>query len=218
MRRDPENVNHLDRMLNMEWKESVDMSLKPSIIAFAGSAREGSLNKKIIRIAAAGAETAGADVGLIDLRDFPLPLYDGDLEANEGVPANAEVLRKKMAACDGMLISSPEYNSSISPLLKNTIDWVTRLPGGQPSLEAFQGKLLVLMSASPGGFGGMRGLVHLRAILGNVGAIVLPQTRSVREAFKAFDESGRLVDGKEQESIEKLGSDLARMASKMLAS
>ncbi|ETX06468.1 NADPH-dependent FMN reductase [Candidatus Entotheonella palauensis] len=192
------------------------MSRKPSIIAFAGSAREGSFNKKLIRVAAAGAEAAGADVEVLDLRDFPLPLYDGDSEAQEGVPANAEILRKKMAACDGLLISAPEYNSSITPLLKNTIDWVTRLPGGKPSLEAFQGKLVVIMSASPGGFGGMRGLVHLRAILGNVGAIVLPQTRSVRDAFKAFDESGRLVDDKEQESIEKLGMDLAHMAGKML--
>ncbi|ETW93118.1 MAG: FMN reductase [Candidatus Entotheonella factor] len=192
------------------------MSRKPRIIAFAGSAREGSVNKKLVRIAAAGAEAAGADVEVLDLRDFPLPLYDGDLEAQDGVPANAEVLRQKMAACDGLLISAPEYNSSISPLLKNTIDWATRLPGGKPSLEAFEGKLVVLMSASPGGFGGMRGLVHLRAILGNIGAIVLPQTRSVREAFKAFDESGRLVDDQERERIEQLGMDLAHLAGKLL--
>lgn len=192
------------------------MSRKPSIIAFAGSAREASWNKKLVRIAAQGAEAAGADVEVLDLRNFPLPLYDGDLEAQEGVPANAEVLRKKLAAGDGLLISAPEYNSSISPLLKNTIDWATRLPGGKPSLEAFQGKLVVLMSASPGGLGGMRGLVHLRAILGNIGAIMLPQTHSVRDAFKAFDESGSLVDGKEQERIEKLGMDLAHMASKLL--
>ncbi len=110
------------------------MSPKPSIVAFAGSAREGSWNKQLVRIAAVGAEAAGAEVELIDLRDFPLPLYDGDLEADEGVPANAEVLRKKLAACDGLIIAAPEYNSSISPLLKNTIDWVTRLPGGKPSL------------------------------------------------------------------------------------
>lgn len=193
------------------------MSRKPSIIAFAGSAREESFNKKLIRIAAAGAEAAGADVEILDLRHFPLPLYDGDVEAQDGVPANAEVLRKKMAACDGLLISAPEYNSSITPLLKNTIDWATRLPGGKPSLEAFQGKLVVLMSASPGGFGGMRGLVHLRAILGSIGAIVLPQTRSVRDAFKAFDESGRLVDDQEQENIERLGMDLARMANQLLS-
>lgn len=193
------------------------MSRKPCIVAFAGSAREDSANKKLIRIAASGAAEAGADVELIELRDFVLPLYNGDLEAREGVPENARVLREKLTACDGLLISAPEYNSSITPTLKNKIDWVTRLPGGKPSLEAFEGKWVVLMSASPGGLGGMRGLVHLRAILGNCGAIVLPQTRSVQEAFKAFDKDGCLVDGNEQELIRKLGADLARVAGKMLS-
>lgn len=191
------------------------MSRKPAIIAFAGSARKESYNKKLIALAAAGAEAAGGDVELVDLREYPMPLYDADLEATRGVPAPAEALRRKMAACDGLLISAPEYNSSITPLLKNTMDWVTRLPGGKSTREAFEGKPVVLMSASPGGLGGLRGLVTVRALLGNLGAMVLPQTRSIREAHKAFDEHGRLVDARQQEAVAQLGAALVAVAKKM---
>ena len=104
------------------------MSNAPRILAFAGSAREESFNKRLVRVAAAGAEAAGVACTVLDLRDFPLPIYDGDLEAAEGLPENAKRLRELFLAHQGLLIASPEYNSSISPLLKNTLDWVSRAP------------------------------------------------------------------------------------------
>src|SRR3989338_2486857 len=101
-------------------------STNPKILAFAGSTRTESFNKKLVQIAVRGAKQAGADVAYIDLRDFPLPLFDGDLEAKEGLPANAKKLKALFLDHQGLLISSPEYNSSISGVLKNTIDWVSR--------------------------------------------------------------------------------------------
>jgi NAD(P)H-dependent FMN reductase len=115
------------------------------------------------------------------------------------------------------LISSPEYNSSITPLLKNTIDWVSRPLPGEGSLAAYNGKVAALMSASPGGLGGLRGLVHVRAILGNIGVLVLPDQIAVREAHIAFSEDGRLKDEKRHASIEQLGRTLAATISKLNA-
>ncbi|MCE9518722.1 MAG: NAD(P)H-dependent oxidoreductase, partial [Verrucomicrobia bacterium] len=131
---------------------------KPKILAFAGSTRAGSFNKKLIRIAADAARAAGAEVTLIDLRDYPLPLFDGDLEDENGLPENAKKLKALMRESDGFLISSPEYNSSITAVLKNAIDWASRQEtDDEPSLVAFRGKAAVLMSASPGALGGLRG-------------------------------------------------------------
>ncbi len=136
---------------------------KPKILAFAGSTRSASFNKRLARIAAEGARKAGADVTFIDLRDYPMPLYDGDLEDKEGLPANAKKLKEIFLAHKGLLIASPEYNSSMPGVLKNTIDWVSRVsdPKEVP-LACFDGKVATLMSASPGALGGLRGLVHLR--------------------------------------------------------
>src|SRR5258706_505306 len=168
---------------------------QPRFAAFAGSVRKDSVNKKLIRLAAAAAEKAGAAVTLIDLRDYPLPLYDGDWEARQGVPEAAQRLRRLLIEQDGLLIASPEYNSSISPLLKNTIDWVTRgAKTLQETLAPFQDKVIGLYSASPGGLGGMRGLVHVRSILSSIGAFVLPDQVTVASAFEAFDAAGKLKD------------------------
>src|SRR5262249_29719722 len=106
--------------------------MAPRILAFAGSTRRDSFNKKLAGIAADGARAAGAEVTFIDLRDYPLPLYDGDLEAEKGLPEQAQRLKKLFLDHDGLLISSPEYNSSISGVLKNTIDWVSRPVPGEP--------------------------------------------------------------------------------------
>ena len=144
------------------------------VLAFAGSTRDESFNKRLIRIAAAGARAAGADVTLIDLRDFPMPLYDGDLEAAEGLPEAAIQLCALMREHGGFLISSPEYNSGMLAVLKNTIDWASRPMKGEAPLAAFDGKVAAIMAASPGALGGMRGLVHLRMILGNIKTLVLP--------------------------------------------
>ena len=140
-------------------------------MAFAGSSRRESINKKLVAIAAHGAGEAGAEVTFIDLKDFPLPLYDQDLEAEQGMPDDGQKLKKLFIDHDGLLIASPEHNSSIPAFLKNAIDWVSRPAPGEPSLVAFRGKVATLMSASPGALGGLRGLVHVRSILGNIGVM-----------------------------------------------
>jgi chromate reductase, NAD(P)H dehydrogenase (quinone) len=176
----------------------------PRILAFAGSLRQASYNKKLIRIAADAAREAGVEVTLIDLRDFPMPLYDGDLEAEDGIPPDARRFKQLMIEHDGFLISAPEYNSSITGVLKNAIDWASRPEPGQPELAAFRGKVASLMSASPGRLGGLRGLVTVRSILGNIGVLVMPDQVAVPRAFEAFDEEGKLIDRAVDAAIRKL--------------
>jgi chromate reductase, NAD(P)H dehydrogenase (quinone) len=188
---------------------------RPKILAFAGSARDGSFNKKLVKIAAAGAVETGADVTVIDLRDFPMPLYDGDLEQQEGLPPNARKIKDLMISHQGFLISSPEYNSSIAPLFKNTIDWASRQSDGETPLASFQGKIAGIMSASPGGLGGLRGLVHVRSILENIGVIVLPNQVAVAKAHEVFNTDGTLKDKKQEEQIKKIGSDLTKILLKL---
>ncbi|HIK08909.1 MAG TPA: NAD(P)H-dependent oxidoreductase [Oscillatoriaceae cyanobacterium M33_DOE_052] len=157
------------------------MTFTPKILAFAGSTRADSYNKKMVKIAAAGAKAAGAEVTYLDLRDLPLPLFDEDLQAQEGFPENARKLKELMLAHQGLLIASPEYNSSITAVLKNAIDWASRpSEPGEQMLACFNGKVATIMSASPGGMGGMRGLVHLRSILGNINVIADGVTTSLK--------------------------------------
>ena len=189
------------------------MAYKPKIVAFAGSLRKDSFNKKIAKIAADGAENAGAEVTFIDLRDYPMPIFDQDEEAESGLPENAEKLQKIFKEQDGFIISSPEYNSSVTAVLKNTIDWVSRPPS--ENLSAFKGKVAVLMSASPGGLGGLRGLVHIRATLGNIGVTVLPQQIAVSAVHDALDEKGDIKDSSRHEAIKNLGADLAETCRKL---
>jgi NAD(P)H-dependent FMN reductase len=181
----------------------------PRILAFAGSARRESFNRTLIKIAVAAAEAAGAKVTHIELADFPLPLFNQDLEAEQGLPAKAVELKKLFLENDGLLMSCPEYNSSITPLWKNTIDWVSRQAPGERALAAYKGKVATIMSASPGRLGGLRGLVHVRSILGNIGVVVLPDQVAVSEAHGAFTADGKHKDGKIHESIEGLGRGLA---------
>jgi chromate reductase, NAD(P)H dehydrogenase (quinone) len=181
----------------------------PRILALAGSLRKDSYNKKLVQIAVRGARQAGAEVTYIDLKDFPLPIFDEDLEKAEGLPDNARKLKKLFLDHAGLLLSAPEYNSSITAVLKNTIDWVSRPVQGEAPLAGFVGKVAVLMSASPGGLGGLRSLVHVRAILGNIQVIVLPDQIGVSRAFEAFAEDGSLKDPKLQAGIEGLGKTLA---------
>lgn len=190
------------------------MAGAPRILAFAGSTRGESFNKKLVRVAVRGAMDAGAAVTSIDLKDFPLPLYDGDLEAAHGIPEPAQRLKKLFIEHDGFLISAPEYNSSITAVLKNTIDWVSRAAPGEPALAAYTGKVAALMSASPGALGGLRGLVHVRSILGNIGVIVLPDQVAVPKANDAFQPDGSLKDSKQQTAVENLGRHLAAIIGK----
>jgi NAD(P)H-dependent FMN reductase len=193
------------------------MAFMPKILAFAGSTRTDSYNKRLVKIAAAGARAAGAEVTLIDLRDFPLPLFDGDLEAREGLPPNGRKLKDLFLAHHGLLIAAPEYNSSITAVLKNAIDWVSRPVPGEAPLACFDGTVACLMSASPGALGGLRGLVHVRAILGNIKVLVLPDQIAVSKANEAFNPDGSLKDPKQQAAVEGLGAELARVVAKLRA-
>ncbi len=190
---------------------------KPKILAFAGSTRTDSFNKKLVKIAAAGAMENGSDVTVIDLRDFTMPLYDADLEQKEGLPSNARKLKDLMLSHQGFLISSPEYNSSISGVLKNTIDWVSRPSAGEEPLACFNGKVAGIVSASPGGLGGLRGLVHVRAILENINVLVIPEQIAIAKAHEAFNADGTLKDKKQEEQVKRIGARVAKLLIKLTA-
>lgn len=190
------------------------MNKMPKILAFSGSTRKDSFNQQLVRIAASGSRDVGAEVTIVELRDFSLPLFDQDFEAAEGQPENAKRFKQLMVEADGFLLASPEYNSSISGVLKNTIDWVSRPVQGEPALVAFTGKVATIMSASPGGLGGLRGLVHLRSILSSLGVIVLPAQTSVSDAYDAFSPDGSLKDHRKQAKVTELGKELTNIVKK----
>lgn len=192
------------------------MTKTPKILAFAGSTREASYNKKLVQIAAAGARAAGAEVTYVDLRDLPMPLFDEDSEAIKGIPANVKTFKQLMITHQGLLIAAPEYNSSITPLLKNTIDWASRPEPGEPMLACFKDKVAILMSASPGALGGLRGLTHVRSILSSIGVLVLPDQKAIPKAYEAFDVDGRLKDPAQQSAVEQLGGKLTTVLAKLI--
>lgn len=192
------------------------MSNPPKILAFAGSLRTGSYNKKLVQIAAKGAQKAGAEVTYIDLRDYPLPIFDEDLETREGMPKKAQELKDLFLSHQGLLIASPEYNSSVSGALKNMIDWVSRRRPEEPMFFAFQNKVAVIMSTAAGGLGGMRGLVHLRSILTNINVLVLPEQKVIPSAHNAFNDEGILQNSADQEFVENLGVKLTITLQKLL--
>jgi len=181
----------------------------PRILAFAGSLRRESFNKKLIRVAAEGARAAGADVTEIDLRDFPMPIYDGDIEASSGLPEATLKLKQLFKQHHGLLIACPEYNSGITAVLKNTIDWISRPAPGEKPLECFDGKTAALISASTGAFGGMRGIVTVRYILGNIRVTLLPDTFSLTGAADAFNADGSLKDAKQADRAKAVAAALA---------
>jgi NAD(P)H-dependent FMN reductase len=191
------------------------MAYKPKLLAFAGSTRTNSFNKKLVKIAAAGAEAAGAEMTLLDLRDLALPLFDEDLEAKDGLPPGGRKFKDLLLAHDGLLISSPEYNSSISAVLKNAIDWASRPAKGEGPLQCFDGKVAGLMAASPGALGGLRGLVHLRSILGNIKVIVLPDQLAISKAHDSFNPDGSLKDPAQQAAVQKIGAAVANVVAKL---
>ena len=183
------------------------------ILIFAGSARRDSLNKKLAQAAAAEAQELGAEATFIDLADFPMPLYDGDLESDGGVPEKAAALRELIAEHDALFLACPEYNGSITPLLKNAIDWTSRPDGEVKQLAAYRGKVAGLASASPGGLGGLRGLAHVRAILSGIGVLVVPGEISVSRAHQAFGEDGALTDAGFARRLRSLVERVVRTAS-----
>lgn len=191
------------------------MSHTPRILAFAGATRTGSFNKKLVKVAAKAAQEAGATVTFIDLRELDMPIYDGDLEQSQGLPEGAKTLKKLMLEHDGFLISSPEYNSSISAVLKNAIDWASRPVEGQAALAEYANKVAGIMAASPGALGGLRGLVHLRAILENIGVMVVPDQMAISKAHEAFDDSGSLKDEAQQKKIAAIAKRVSQTIAKL---
>ena len=181
------------------------------ILAFSGSARKQSFNQRLVKIAAAGAERAGAQITVINLADYPMPLFDQELEAKSGIPQNALALKRLLKGYDGFLIASPEYNSAFSSLLKNAIDWASRSEkSGEPPLIAYKGKTAAIMAASPGKLGGLRGLVFIRMLLANLGMLVLPNQIAVANAHQAFNDEGSLIDENQQKAVTALGEALCR--------
>ena len=185
------------------------------ILAFAGSGRKDSVNKKVVAVAAKGAEEAGAEVTIVHLEDFDMPIFTEDLEAEHGMPAAAQAFKELLMSHDGFLISSPEYNSSYSALFKNAIDWASRQTGDEKPMAAYRGKMAAIMAASPGALGGMRVLVTLRMLLENIGTMVLPTQKAVGGAFKLFDETGNINDEKTEKALKNLGKELVVTLTKL---
>lgn len=179
----------------------------PRILAFSGSARKGSLNRRFLAFAADAAREAGCEVTLVDLNDFVMPLYHGDQEDESGMPEAATRLAALITGHAGLLVASPEYNSMVTPLLKNTVDWCTR--GDE---NPFEGKAVAVISASPGMLGGIRSLMMAQALFLKLGCRVVPGQCSLPNAPKAFDEAGRLTDAHAQKSARALVAKLAKAA------
>lgn len=177
------------------------MSRSSSVLVFAGSTRVDSLNRKLALVAAQAARDLGAQTTHVELHDYSLPIYDGDHESQVGTPANALALRALLKRHAVWLIASPEYNSSISPLLKNVIDWASRPTGGENYLACFKDRVVLTMSSSPGSSGGARGLPHLCQVLTHLGARVLDESFTVPRGPTAFDTEGRLVDVDQQRRL-----------------
>lgn len=190
----------------------------PKIVAFAGSLRADSFNKKLLAVAVDAARAAGAEVTVVDLRELALPLFDQDLEDASGLPDGAKRFKALLREADGLLIASPEYNSSITAALKNAIDWASRAESDdEPPLVAFKGKAAALLAASPGALGGLRGLVTVRSILGNIGVLVLPDQVAISSAHEAFDDAGKLKDERKAKQVARLASALVALAAKLKA-
>lgn len=182
--------------------------MKSKILAFAGSSRTQSWNKRLLKIAAAGATEAGAEVTVVDLRDFPLPLYDGDLESSDGVPAPAREFRELLLANEGVLIACPEYNGTVSAVLKNMLDWTSRPIDGQDGLLPYKRKLVALAGTSVSPYGAVRAIGHLRGIMSKMGATVLGEEVTVPFAAQAFSDAGELVNPALQALAKQLGANL----------
>jgi NAD(P)H-dependent FMN reductase len=183
----------------------------PRILAFAASARRESLNRKFLAFAVEAARQAGGEVTLLDLNDYALPLYDGDVEDAQGLPANAVRLIGLITEHHGLLVASPEYNSMITPLLKNTVDWCTR-----DEANPFEGKVAAVISASPGPYGGVRSLQLAQQLLLKLGCHVVPGQCVLPDAEKAFDAQGRLTNPRALESAKALAAKLVLTATRLM--
>ena len=178
---------------------AVATNSSPRILAFAGSARRASYNRQLLTVAVAAAQAAGATVTVVDLNEFVLPLYNGDLEDAQGQPEAAQRLVALIAAHDALLIASPEYNSQITPLLKNTLDWCSRAED-----NPFPGRVGAVISASPGPYGGIRSAAMAHQLLDRLGVLMIPATCNLIKAGEAFDEKGQLKNERNLQQVRKV--------------
>jgi NAD(P)H-dependent FMN reductase len=187
-----------------------------NILVIPGSAREGSLNRKLAAFAADQARAAGLGVNEMDLRKLDLPIYDGDLEATSGIPAGAQQLQQAIVTCDAVLVVTPEYNGFPTPLVINAFDWLSRIlvtPALPAGLTVTANKPVGLLSASPGPGGALRSMNFMRQYLQMAFAmIVVPQQFALGKAHEAFDEVGGLKDARAAQSVGTVLSALTRLA------
>jgi len=186
------------------------MTNSAKILAFSGSLRKQSWNHSLVSLAAKAAEDAGAEVEVIRLQDFQLPIFNEDDEAELQAHPALSALREKLSSCKGLLIASPEYNGSLSAVLKNTLDWLSR-PGAESGYEpAFTNKVVAIISASPADSGGIRGVKHSREVLGNLGCSVITEQVTIGAAYQAFNEDGQLVDANQADEVRVLAQSLVK--------
>jgi NAD(P)H-dependent FMN reductase len=187
------------------------------ILVIPGSLRAGSLNAKLAAVAAHALAQEGAEITRISLADFPLPIYDGDLQAKSGVPKNAVNLKRMMAAHHGVLIVTPEYNSSVPALVKNTVDWVSRVQDAHETRgQVFRERVFAIASASGGRLGGARALAALRLILSACHAQVIPNQFALSFAGDAYDETDRLKNSTDAEALKALVRQLIDISQRMM--
>ena len=191
--------------------------MSAKILVIPGSLRSGSHNVRLAASAAYEFAQAGLDVTRISLGDFPLPIYDGDLQAKSGVPKNAINLKRMMSAHHGVLIVTPEYNSSIPALLKNTIDWMTRVQETNETRgQVFRGRPFAIAAASEGRLGGTRALAALRLILSACQATVIPNQLSLPFADQAYDDMDRLKHPGDIEALDAMVRQLIDVSQRMM--
>lgn len=188
-----------------------NLAAETKVVVFSGSTREDSTNRKLANEAADIAKQLGASITIVDLREYPMPFYDADIETKKGMPESAKRLRNLMKESNAIIIATPEYNGSISAVLKNALDWASRNEEGQPSRDAFKGKRFAIMSASPSGGGGSRALSHLRTIIQNVGGDVVDSQVSVADSYNAFTTDGSI---KNPQTKEKLKQEIQQLLAK----
>ena len=186
---------------------------KPKVLVFAGSIRADSYHRKLAQAAAGALQNAGAETTCADLKDYRMPMYDGDVEAAQGMPDTARAFKALLLHHDAFVIASPEYNGSFPALLKNVIDWTSRPDPGETPLAAFRGKTAAILSTSPGPGGGQRGLRQLRELLEMIGVSVIPTQFAIPRASEAFDAQGALTRPEDRNGLARLASDLVEAVS-----
>lgn len=183
----------------------------PKVLAFAGSTRTDSVNKRLAKIALHAAEKAGAETTFLDLADYDMPLYSDDLLATQGMPDSVVGFKEMLKSHNGFLITSPEYNGSLTGVLKNAIDWATVKAEGEERMACWDGKIVGILSASPGGLGGIRGLHHLRTILAGIGAFVLPNHLAVGKSTANLQNDMQITDERLQDQLVNLSNEMVRV-------